>query len=50
VGGKAMLPQLKEERFAYKITEERIYARAVSTPPSLLKKKYVERRFNESSK
>jgi len=44
-----MLPQLKGERFAYKITEERKCARVVTTPLSLLKK-YVESRFNKSSK
>jgi hypothetical protein len=48
-GWGAMLPQPKEAEVAYKIREERIYARVASIPRSLIKKT-VERRFNESSK
>jgi hypothetical protein len=37
-----MLPQLKEARVAYKIIEERIYARVASMQRSLIIQKYVE--------
>jgi len=45
-----MLSQPEEANFAYKIREEGIYTRVASMPRSLIIEKYVERRFNDSSK
>jgi hypothetical protein len=45
-----MLSQPEGANIAYKIMEEGIYARVASMSFFLIIKKYVVRRFNESSK